>query len=217
MVDLLRGAKGGAVGAIDRRRRRIDEMPAAIVAAPLQHIEKPDDVGVGIGVRINQGMAHAGLRCEMYHRRKPLRRKQPCGPRAIAEIEWLKLKIRERLEPLQPRPLQGRIIVTVEIVHADNATAKLRKAVRDVRADEAGRSGHQDRIACRHAFLLPDSRCTIHRDVRGATRRWGQQTLSSGVRNSGARRCKRERRPMREAPAGVRLHNQLRAAATCCS
>ena len=40
-------------------------MPAAIVPAAFQHIDEALDVGIDIGVRIFERIAHAGLRREM--------------------------------------------------------------------------------------------------------------------------------------------------------
>ena len=77
MIDVVGGAKRQpGVGAIDRRGRRIDQMPAAVMAAAFQHVDEALQVGIHVGVRIGQRMAHAGLRGEMDDVGKLVRRKQ---------------------------------------------------------------------------------------------------------------------------------------------
>ena len=58
------------VGAVDRAGRGIDQVPAPLVPAALQHVEEADEVGVDIGVRVLERVAHAGLGREMHHDRR---------------------------------------------------------------------------------------------------------------------------------------------------
>ncbi len=63
MIDILMHAEGQrGVGAVDRARRRIDEMLDAMVAAAFENVKRADDVGADVGVRILERVAHAGLR-----------------------------------------------------------------------------------------------------------------------------------------------------------
>ena len=55
------------VGAVDRARRREYEMPAAVAAA-FEDVVKAGQVGIHIGKRIVQRIAHAGLRGEVHDR-----------------------------------------------------------------------------------------------------------------------------------------------------
>ena len=57
-------------------------MPAA-----LQHVEKALEIGVGIGVRMVDRIAHAGLRREMNDLPKPMLREQRRDCLAIGEID----------------------------------------------------------------------------------------------------------------------------------
>ena len=60
MVDVLVHAEGHRrVGAVDRARRGKDEMLDAVVAAALQHVQRADDVGIDVGVRVFQRVADA--------------------------------------------------------------------------------------------------------------------------------------------------------------
>ena len=50
-------------------------MPAAGMPTAFQHIHKPDQISVDISMRIDQRMAHAGLRSEMDDAREAMMRK----------------------------------------------------------------------------------------------------------------------------------------------
>ncbi len=54
------------------------------MAAALQHIKEADEIGICIGIRIDQRMAHARLRREMDHVRKTVIGKQ-CRGSAVPE------------------------------------------------------------------------------------------------------------------------------------
>ena len=62
-------------------------MLAPVVAAAFEHIGKAGEIGVDIGVRIDQRMAHAGLRGEMDHVGKTVLLEQRGDAVAVGEIE----------------------------------------------------------------------------------------------------------------------------------
>ena len=62
-------------------------MPAAIVAAALEDVGEAGQIGIHIGVRIDQRIAHAGLRREMNHIGKAMLREQRCHALAIGKVE----------------------------------------------------------------------------------------------------------------------------------
>ncbi len=65
------------VGAVDRRGRGHQQVLAPRGAwRRLHHVEGADDVGVDIGARVFQAVAHAGLGCEMNDRRRAGTRRQ---------------------------------------------------------------------------------------------------------------------------------------------
>ena len=77
MVDIVvHGKRHVGIGAVDRRRRRIEQMPAAVVPAAFEDIGEADQIGIHIGVRIDQRIAHAGLRGEMDDMGKAMLREQ---------------------------------------------------------------------------------------------------------------------------------------------
>ena len=62
-------------------------MPAAIVAAAFQDVEEAVEIGVDIGVRVDQRMAHAGLRGEMHDVGKAVLGEQRRDGGAVGKIE----------------------------------------------------------------------------------------------------------------------------------
>ena len=71
MIDVLAGAeRRHAVAAVDRGRRRVEKVLRLRLAAAFQDVEKADEVRIRISVRLDQRMAHAGLRGEMNDLRK---------------------------------------------------------------------------------------------------------------------------------------------------
>ena len=88
MIDIVRRAKRHpGVGAVDRGRRGVNEMPASRVPASFEHVEKAREIGIDIGMRIDQGMPHAGLGSEVHDGGETIRRKHlihtasPVGPK----------------------------------------------------------------------------------------------------------------------------------------
>ena len=65
-------------------------MPAAAMAAAFKNVEKTGEVGVEIGVRVSQRVAHAGLRGKMHDRAEIAVAKQRLGGSAVGEIEPVK-------------------------------------------------------------------------------------------------------------------------------
>ena len=72
-------------------------MPAA-----LQHIEETDQIGVDIGVRVGERMAHARLRREMNHDRESIGLKQGRHAGTVREVELLERKSLVRLQFAEP-------------------------------------------------------------------------------------------------------------------
>src|SRR5437870_1831242 len=77
MINVVGSTKRhSAVGAIDGGGRGINEMPASRVPTTLEHIEKTGKIGMGVGMRIDQRMTHAGLRSQMHDGGKTIGGKQ---------------------------------------------------------------------------------------------------------------------------------------------
>ena len=88
MIDpVLDPERQRLVAAIDRRRAGIDEMLDLAMAGELEHVDLPHQVGADIGLRIDQRVAHAGLRPEMDDAVEPVRRGERLQRLLVAEID----------------------------------------------------------------------------------------------------------------------------------
>src|ERR1700738_2564734 len=118
-------------------------MAAFIVPASFQHIYKDFATRVGVSVGMLDRIAHAGLGREVHHESKTMFRKQCCDRRTIREIGRHETELRMPSQDVQSRLLQGRIIVTVEIVEADNGAALGQQPAGDMKADKPCRTRDQ--------------------------------------------------------------------------
>ena len=91
-----------------------------VVAAGLEHIHEPDDVGFDIGMRVFDRVAHAGLRREMHD---PLGRgvgKNAIDGLPIGDVDLVKTEPLMRQQPRESRLFQGDVVVIVKIVYAND-------------------------------------------------------------------------------------------------
>ena len=127
-------------------------MAAAVVTAAFQDIGEADQIGVDIGIRVGQRVAHAGLGGEMHDVWKAVLGEQRGHGGAVGEIELGEAEACELGELGEPRLLQLGIVIGIEIVEPDNGAALLAQAAGDVIADEAGRPGHQNGLVSHRRF-----------------------------------------------------------------
>ena len=163
MIDVVRRSERNAgIGAVDRRRRRIEQMLAAGMAAAFEHIEEAHEVAVGVGMGIDQRMPHTGLGGEMHDPWKTMGRKQLLHRLAVGEFDLLETEIGMAGQLAKPRLLQTRIVVSVEIVGSDNGRAVGEQALRHMHSDKSRSARNQDRI--RQTSVLP---CNPKRPMAG--------------------------------------------------
>jgi hypothetical protein len=143
------------VGAIDRRRRRIKQMPATVVAAGFQHVEEAVEVCARIDVRMVDRVADARLRREMDHPCEPMPAKHVEQALAIGQVGLLERELVVVLQDGEPRLLQRRIIVGIHVVEPDDRTSLLQQLLRDMQADESGSSRDEHRVL-RHRSASPE-------------------------------------------------------------
>jgi hypothetical protein len=127
-------------------------MPASSVAAAFEHIEEAREIGIDIGVGIDQGMSHAGLRSEMHDGGKTIRRKQLRHELAFGKVRPDEFEIRGCLELRDPGLFQMGIVISIEVVEADHLIAVRQQPPRDMHADKPGRSGDKHRLLQLRSF-----------------------------------------------------------------
>ena len=138
MIDVVLHRKRQLpVGSVHRRRRRKQKMTAAIVPASLQNVGKTDQVRIHVGMRVSKRIPHAGLRSEVDHDGKPMPRKQFRNRNAIRQVQSLELKALVVAENIEPRGLQLRIVIRIQVVDPYDAVTGLKQSLRHVESDEA--------------------------------------------------------------------------------
>src|ERR1044071_9094598 len=110
-------------------------MPAPAMAATLEQADEAFEVGVGISVRMVHRVTYAGLRREMDHDRKWLRRKQRFHPGAVDEIELDEFEIAVIAQKRETILLEARIVVVVDTVDAGDALPLLQQPLRHMKSD----------------------------------------------------------------------------------
>jgi hypothetical protein len=81
----------------------------------------------------------------MHHPVDRLIAKQALHPGPIGEIEPVKRKTRLRLQSGQPGLLEGDLVVVIEVVQPDDRLAARQQALGQMKTDETGRAGDQNR------------------------------------------------------------------------
>src|ERR1051326_7460198 len=118
-------------------------------------------------------MTHPGLRGEMHHLRKAVRREQCCEARAVSQVALLEAKRGKCRKLVEPSALQRRIVIGVEVVESEDRAAPLQQASRDVIPDESCRPGDQDGIVGgAHCVLWRISRGKVSGETFSGKRGW---------------------------------------------
>src|SRR5215468_10261390 len=116
-------------------------MPAA-----LEHVEEAGEVGPGIGMGIDQGMTHAGLRREVDDVGKAVLGEQCRHGVTVGDIGLLEAEAGNGLKLLNACLLEARIVIGVEVVEPDHPIAVRQQAAGHMHADEPGRAGDENRL-----------------------------------------------------------------------
>ena len=160
-----------AVSAVHRTARGIDKVFSAVVAATFQQMAKAHQIALDVSRRILQGVTDPGLSRQVDHHCRLLGSKQRHQVIAVLQGHFHKAPSTlpgDRLDLTQPRLLERRVVVIVEIIEADNPISALQQADRQGCTDESGGTRYQDG-AC-HDAPLP-----IRQRVKPAAR------ISSGL------------------------------------
>ena len=68
-------------------------MPHLVVAATFQHVEKSDDVAFHVGMGVFDGIAYAGLCCQVDHFIEPAGGEQGLRGGTVSQVDAVKLEI----------------------------------------------------------------------------------------------------------------------------
>ena len=153
-----------------------------LVPAGLEHHHVALQIAAHVVERRLQRMAHAGLRGEVDHAVDALvvAARKRGDRREVGDVGLGEGEAGMRLQPLQARPLQPRVVVAVEAVDPEHLLVAGEQGLCDVIADEAGAAGDQDRHAGRPSV---GSRVGSSTDRRAADSSWPTVTSSFRVEN----------------------------------
>src|SRR5947209_1043819 len=112
-------------------------MTAAMLPTSFQDIEEADQIGVGVSVGIVDRVTNASLGGEVNDRGEAMLRKQSVRGGAIGEIDLHETEMRQLAQDVQPRPLQRRIVVAVQIIQAHNMAAFGQQPAGDMKSDKS--------------------------------------------------------------------------------
>ena len=117
-------------------------------ARQLEHHEMAHHVGLHVDIGIDHRMADAGLGRQVHD---PVEVAVPAGQRqhclAVGDVGFQKGKALILAQGFQAGELQDRVVVVAEIVDTHHSLAPGQQGPRDVRPDEAGDSGDENRHA----------------------------------------------------------------------
>ncbi len=118
-------------------------MPDLAVPAALKQIDEADEVGLGIGLRIDERVAHAGLGGEVDDALEVFLAEEFGHARGIGDVELDEAKARMVGQLLQARLLQADVVIVVEVVDADDLVAARQQALGNVHSYKSGGAGDE--------------------------------------------------------------------------
>ena len=166
VVDLVVFAVGHLrVQAINGTGRSIEQVLYLVVAAGLENIEEADHIALHVGIRVRDGVAHAGLCREVYHLVKFFGSKKFVNGFLVSQVHAQKTSTRERrtfehlpegylgkhssvrrTEAVFPQApvLETHIVIVVDVVEPDNIVPAGRKHRHNLRSDKTRCTCHKN-------------------------------------------------------------------------
>ncbi len=118
-------------------------MLGAVVPAAFQYVEEAQQIGFRVGMRVGERIAHAGLRRHVDDVARLERGEQAGGRLAVGEVEAAEVEAGKPCQLGEAGFLEGRVVIVVDAVDADDGDALLEQPAGDVKADEARCAGHE--------------------------------------------------------------------------
>ena len=101
-----------------------------------------------VGGRIDERVAHAGLRSQVQHFFEAGRGEEARDRVDVGDVERLEAEAGRRLQLREPIVLEAHVVVVVQVVDADDVFASCEQRLAGEEADEAGASGDERRHRC---------------------------------------------------------------------
>lgn len=116
-------------------------MPHAGVSTPLEHVQVPDQIAVGVDVGVLQGVAHTRLGCEVDHPVEAVLGEQRGHALAIGQVQRDESHVVAARQIIEAGLLERDIVIRVEIVDPDDLVALPGEPPGHGMADEPGQAG----------------------------------------------------------------------------
>ena len=162
MIDPILDPKRQAlVAAINRRRGSVDEVVDAALSGELDQIAVTDQVRLDVGRWIFHAVADAGLGPEMDNPVEPCIVQRRIERGEVCEVDPLEEEGVAKMlaETGEAGFLEGRNVIIVDDVDADDGVAALQQGARSCRADEPSCTCHENAHALRLAGGNDRSQC----------------------------------------------------------
>ena len=105
-------------------------MPDPRVAATFKHVHEAHNIGINVGRRVLDRVAHTGLGRQMYDSFELAGDEELAHRLAVDDIEFLELESRPGAQPFEPRLLEPDVVIVVQIVDADDLVTAVEQGVR---------------------------------------------------------------------------------------
>ena len=138
---VIRAVRNFLVGTIDTGRGSIHQMLQALtMTAGFQNIEKADQVGFHIGIRVGDGVTHTSLCCKVHDHSRLIFLEQLCDQCLVSDVAFYKSECGILGQLIQTELFQGNVIVSIHVINADDRCRRslLIDSFHKVRAYEAG-------------------------------------------------------------------------------
>ena len=121
-------------------------------------MQRADDVGVDVGMRVFHPVADPRLSGEVNDPLRPRLGEQPLHTRAVGEVQLVEGEALAPLKLAEARLLQLNVIVGIEIIEADNLIAPVEQRLSGMVTDETGGAGDQHTHMSYSRALGPNAR-----------------------------------------------------------
>ena len=157
VIHLVLGGIGHfLVAAVDGGRRCVHQMLHRIMATGFEDVVEADEVRFDIGVRVGDGVAHAGLCGEIDHDLRLVLLEGFVNERLVRQTALDEGEVQIGSQFAQAVFLQSDVVVIIYAVQADDLCIRNipQQALGQVRADKAGCAGDEDRLLVHFHILL---------------------------------------------------------------
>jgi hypothetical protein len=145
LVDIVRLAeRHGLSIAVDRRRRREDEVLHPVEAAALEQVGRALDVDLLVQRRALDGGPHTGPGRQMDHALGAKSGENRLQEGCVEDVAPHQLEVRVRFRAFEVARLEPGVIEVVEVVQPEDLVAGGEQAVGEIRTDEAGGAGDEN-------------------------------------------------------------------------